>query len=110
MSLTYFALILKAEVFEEGIDLNSITFERRGIGQRDVLYQIYDRRSKIGNVVPYKLVQGLKNFKGEEVLLTAVVHKDDKYLMFTDVDVTYFIGITEALPDNMEDSTSAETA
>jgi hypothetical protein len=93
-------LLKESKIINEDFDDRKITFSKVGLVRKDTIYKIYKRRSQITNVVPTELVNNLRDFQGTEVLLTSVINDGNEFLLFTNADITYLIGVTNDLTPN----------
>jgi hypothetical protein len=93
-------LLRESKIINEDFDDRKITLSKVGLMPKNTIYKIYERRSKITNVVPKELVNNLRDFQGTEILLTSVKKDGSEFLLFTNADITYLIGVTNDLTPN----------
>ncbi|MDP4263428.1 MAG: hypothetical protein Q8941_12955 [Bacteroidota bacterium] len=103
MKEAFIQLLSKAKILENDSDKKNLVFEKSALVPKNIVYRTYKKRSELNQIVPKDLVKNIEDFQQDNILLTLVKDSVGQYLMFTDKEANYLIGVTDYLsPD--EDS------
>ena len=81
----------------ESIKTENLDIENIGLMPKDVVYQIYSRRIKTSKKIDKYLIDRIKTFPENKILLTRLLFGKREFIIMTDENVQNLIGVISTI-------------